>query len=247
MYPPMDLYDDVFLYDLVHRPLADADVFSFFQDAVQQYGQPVLELASGSGNILIPLAESGIDITGIDLSDSMLTACRRKAAERHVKVNIEKGDMRGFDLDRKFPLIYIAGNSLQHLNTVREISECFESVKRHLAPNGKLLVEVFNPYIPLLAREMGRRYSLGTRGDYDLTEDVDYDAATQVSNINWHFRHTSTNIEKTLSFTMRQFFPQEFDSLFVLHGFKIEHKFGDFDSSDFRSSSPAQIVIASAG
>lgn len=243
----MDLYDDVFLYDLVHRPLADPDVFSFFHNAVQQYGQPVLELASGSGNILIPLAESGIDITGIDLSDSMLTACRRKAAERNLKVKIEKGDMRKFDLGRKFPLIYIAGNSLQHLNTIGEISECFANVQRHLEPGGRLLVEVFNPYIPLLSREMGRRYTVGEFADFELTEDVDYDAATQISRINWHFRHQSHGSEKTLSFTMRQFFPQEFDSLFGLHGFKIEHKFGDFDGSGFRSNSPAQIVIASAG
>jgi SAM-dependent methyltransferase len=241
----MDLYDDAFLYDLAHGQFATGEIFKFFNDLSIEYGSPVLELACGSGNILIPLAENGIDIFGLDISDKMLRECRRKAANRNVVIHIQKGDIRSFDLDRKFRFIYIAGNSLQHLTTIHDISACFNSVRRHLEEDGKLMIEVFNPYIPLLVREMGKRFAIGSFGDYDLTEDANYDAASQLSDFNWHFRHRPSDREKIISFTMRQFFPQEFDSLFELHGFRIEHKFGSFDRSDFVSGSPAQIVIAS--
>lgn len=241
----MDLYDDAFLYDLVHGQFATGDVLHFFKDISAEYGSPVLELACGTGNILVPLAESGVEIYGLDIADKMLSTCRRKAAEREIKIQVQKGDMRSFDLGRKFPFIYIAGNSLQHLNTIGEITECFESVKRHLDTGGRFLVEVFNPYLPMLVREMGKRFEVGSFGDYNLTEDANYDAATQKSEFNWHFRHRPSDRERTLSFTMRQFFPQEFDSLFELHGFRIERKFGDFDRSDFDSGSASQIVIAS--
>jgi SAM-dependent methyltransferase len=240
----MNLYDDAYLYDLVHGDFAEDEIARFFIESTEQYGSPVLELACGTGNILIPLAEAAVDIFGLDISDKMLAACRRKAAERDVKIHVGKGDMRGFDLDRKFRLIYIAGNSLQHLNSIEEISSCFESVRQHLEPDGRFLVEVFNPYIPLLVREMGKRYMVGSFGDHVLTEDVNYDSATQISHINWHFWHRPDDRERTLSFSMRQFFPQELDSLFVLHGFQIEHKFGEFDRSEFTGGSPAQIVIA---
>lgn len=240
----MDLYDDVFLYDLVHGPFAEPEIASFFIESALEFGQPVLELASGSGNILIPLAEAGIDVQGIDISDKMLQACRQKAAERKVKVHIAKGDIRGFDLGRRFPLIYIAGNSLQHLNTVGEISACFNSVKDHLTENGRFIIEVFNPFVPLLVREMGKRSVIGEFGEFVLTEDASYDAATQISTFNWHFWHRPTDSEKTLTFSMRQFFPQEFDSLLVLNGFEIECKFGDFERSAFESASIAQIVVA---
>lgn len=243
-YSSLDLYDDTFLYDLVHDPFATGEILQFFKDTAADFGPAVLELACGTGNILIPLAESGVDIFGIDISDKMLSTCRRKAGEHGVKVHIQKGDMRSFELDRKFPLIYIAGNSFQHLDTIRDVSECFESIRRHLEPDGRLLIEVFNPYLPLLLREMGKRFVVGTFGEHVLTEDVFYDAATQKSTFNWHFRHRPTNREKTLTFTMRQFFPREFDSLFTLHGFRIEKKFGDFDRSEFTSGSPSQIVIA---
>lgn len=242
----MDLYDDAFLYDLVHGQFAETEIFQFFIELIERTGSPVLELACGSGNILTPLAEAGIDIYGLDISDKMLSACRKKAAEKSVRVHVGKGDMRRFELDRKFRLIYIAGNSFQHLNSIDDISACFDSVRRHLEPDGKLLIEVFNPYIPLLVREMGKRYVVGEFGEHVLTEDVNYDPATQISHINWHFWHRPSDREKTLSFTMRQFFPQELDTLFALHGFSIEQKFGDFDRSEFVSGSPAQIVIARA-
>lgn len=245
LHHPMDLYDDVFLYDLVHGQFATGEIFQFFNDLSIEYGSPVLELACGSGNILVPLAENGIDIYGLDISDKMLSACRRKSAERNIKIHVRKGDMRSFDIDKKFRFIYIAGNSFQHLNTIHDISACFESVRRHLDVDGKLLIEVFNPYIPLLVREMGKRFVVGSFEDYVLTEDVNYDAASQKSEFNWHFWHRPSDREKTLSFTMRQFFPQEFDSLFELHGFRIDHKFGGFDRSEFASGSPSQIVIAS--
>jgi len=241
----LDLYDDTFLYDLVHDPLATGEILQFFKDTAAEFGPSVLELASGTGNILIPLVESGVDVFGIDISDKMLSTCRRKAAERGVKIHIQKGDMRSFELGRKFRLIYIAGNSFQHLDTIQDVSECFESIRRHLEPDGRLLIEVFNPYVPLLVREMGKRFVVGSFGDYVLTEDVFYEASKQKSTFNWHFWHRPTDREKTLTFTMRQFFPQEFDSLFALHGFRIEHKFGDFDRSEFTSGSPSQIVIAS--
>lgn len=240
----MDLYDDVFLYDLVHGSFAEPEIARFFIDSAKEFGQPVLELASGSGNILIPLAEAGIDIQGIDISDQMLRACKGKAAERKTKVKIAKGDIRGFELDRQFSLIYIAGNSLQHLNTVDEISACFRSVRRHLEANGRFILEVFNPYIPLLVREMGKRSVIGEFGEYVLTEDASYDAASQISTFNWHFWHRPTDSEKTLTFSMRQFFPQELDSLLLLNGFEIESKFGDFERSAFESTSIAQIVVA---
>ena len=108
----MDLYDDAFLYDLVHGPLATGKIRQFFIDAAAEYGSPVLELACGTGNILIPVAESGADIHGLDISQKMLSTCRRKASDLALDVRVGKGDIRDFDLGRQFSLIYIAGNSL---------------------------------------------------------------------------------------------------------------------------------------
>lgn len=240
----MDLYEDASLYDIVHGGFANPETFQFYFGQIQRCGPPVLELACGTGHVLIPLAEAGADILGLDISAEMLRECECKASERKVEVKAILGDMRRFDLERKFATIFIAGNSFQHLLTSEDVSACFASVKGHLKPGGRFIVEVFNPSLMLLAREPGKRFMVGECGEYVLSEDVKYDLATQINQINWHFWHRPTGGEKTLSFAMRQFFPEEFNLLFEHHGFRVEDKFGDLDGSEFRSESRKQIVVA---
>ncbi|NJM52927.1 MAG: class I SAM-dependent methyltransferase, partial [Blastocatellia bacterium] len=74
---------------------------------------------------------------------------------------------------------------------------------------------------------------------------VRYDSATQINYIDWHYKNLYHKEEQTVSFTMRQYFPQELDALFLYNGFRIEAKFGDFDCSDFNANSPKQIIVAS--
>src|SRR5690606_18107918 len=64
-------------------------------------------------------------------------------------------DMRSFDLGRRFHLVTIPFRPLQHLNTVSEQVSCLTSVRRHLEPNGLLVLDVYNPDIRLLARPGG--------------------------------------------------------------------------------------------
>ncbi len=65
-------------YDLTNRDIVE-DI-PFYLNQVRKYGEPVLELACGTGRITIPLAEQGIQITGLDITDSMLAQAKKKAA-----------------------------------------------------------------------------------------------------------------------------------------------------------------------
>lgn len=244
----MNLYDNDWLYDLVHEKAPDSEQIAFYERQIASYGQPVLELACGTGNYLVTLSQKDVDISGLDLSEEMLGGAQRRADRQEVETNLVSGDMRNFSLDEKFSLIFIAGNSLQHLNTREEVASCFASVRRHLKPGGRFIVEVFNPSLKLLSRDPNERYFVGEyrtdNGWVVLNENVRYDAATQINHIDWHYRNQFVNEEQTVSFTMRQFFPQEFDSLFIYNGFTIDEKYGDCDGSQFSSNSPKQIIVA---
>jgi ubiquinone/menaquinone biosynthesis C-methylase UbiE len=245
----MNLYENSWLYDLIHDKAPDSREVAFYERAIERYGSPVLELACGSGNYLVTLSQSDVEISGLDISGDMLHAAEKRAENRNIETNLINADMRDFNLNQKFALIFIAGNSLQHLNTREDVEACFDSVKRHLKPDGKFIVEVFNPSLELLNRRADERFYFGEYetedGKYELSENVRYDAATQINYLHWHYKNESMQAEETVSFTMRQFFPQEFDALFHYNGFRVEHKFGNFDESDFTSASPKQIVVAS--
>jgi ubiquinone/menaquinone biosynthesis C-methylase UbiE len=113
----------------------------FWLDIAQTYGDPILELACGTGRITTFLAEQGLNVTGIDQSDAMLSAARKKSSA----VQWINADIRNFALARKFPLILIPYFSLQHLLALEEVEACFHCVKQHLQPNGRFVIEVMHP------------------------------------------------------------------------------------------------------
>lgn len=245
----VSFYSDARRYDLAMGAYASGDQLNFYRRQVARYGEPVLELACGSGRLTIPLAREGIDITGLDISEEMLQLAKSKASKSGLSIRFIRGDIRSFDLGEKFKFIVIPAQSLSHLHTREEIEDCFSCVRRHLADEGRFLIELFNSSIGMLARESGRRYPVGQyndpKGDSPVfvTEEVRYDAASQVDHIQWFFRNEGSNKETVLSFEMRQFFPREIDALLWYNDFLIEHKYGSYDQTEFSSDAWKQLII----
>src|SRR5512133_1688402 len=137
------------LYDLDDREVVKDDV-PFYLDWAARTGGSVLELACGTGRVTIPLAEAGHEVWGIDLSAAMLTRLREKLARFpegvRDRVQARLGDMSSFDLERVFPLIIIPFRSFQLLTRDEQLRGCLASVRRHLAPGGRFILDVFRPY-----------------------------------------------------------------------------------------------------
>ena len=244
-----NLYSDAQRYDLVMGAYASGDQLNFYRSQVARYGEPVLELACGSGRFTIPLVGGGANITGVDISKAMLDWARLKAAKTGVNIRFLQGDMRSFALGEKFKFIFIPAQSLSHLHTRAEVEDCFSCVRQHLADEGRFLIELFNSSVRMLAREAGRRYPVSQHEDTKngsqvlVTEEVHYDAASQINHISWFFRHEGSNQEKVLSFEMRQFFPQEIDALLWYNNFLIEHKYGNYNEEEFSSDARKQLIV----
>jgi SAM-dependent methyltransferase len=245
----VSLYSDAQRYDLVMGAYASGDQLNFYRRQVARYGEPVLELACGSGRFTIPLAKEGVNITGMDISEEMLQLAKLKASKDGANIRFIQGDVRSFDLREKFKFIFIPAQSLSHLQTREEIEDCFSCVRQHLADDGRFLIELFNSAVSMLARESGRRYTVDQYNDLKgdsqvfVTEEVSYDSASQVNNIQWFFRNEGSNDEVMLSFDMRQFFPQEIDALLWYNEFLIEHKYGNYNEKDFSSDARKQLII----
>jgi 2-polyprenyl-3-methyl-5-hydroxy-6-metoxy-1,4-benzoquinol methylase len=149
------LYADPALYDLLFPNTRDCTSVAdqtrwertiaseqFYIEQARGSGGRVLELGCGSGRLTIPIAQKGIDIVGADLSPSMLQSARAKGTAAGLQIPFVQTDMRQFDLGARFSTILIPGNSLLHLLTIKDLKQCFASVRRHLAPGGKLVFDV---------------------------------------------------------------------------------------------------------
>lgn len=216
-------------------------------------GHPVLELACGTGRLTIPIAQSGVEIVGLDLTPSMLAHARVKAEQAGVKVLFVEGDCREFDLGRKFALIFMAFNSMQHLHDYASLAALFWNVRKHLAEGGRFVFDVFNPKVEILARATGDRrlereyQDPDGKGKMAFEHSMVYDDAAQVSHIQCYFVRRGPNGEKlderVEELHLRSFFPQELDLLVRSQGFEVVEKFGNFERKPFASADPKQVVV----
>ena len=98
----LDIYQYPDLYDSMHQNYSlDAELISKFS---QKNGGPVLELASGTGRLSEIIIDQGLDYTGIDFSKEFIDTAKNKFKQ---KSNFLLGDMRNFNLDKKFKFIFI--------------------------------------------------------------------------------------------------------------------------------------------
>jgi len=239
------LYGDGRHYDAKYTWLGKDIPFLLF--LARKYGGPVLELACGTGRISMALAEKGFRVTGLDLSPEMLSEAKRKSAEKGLNIGWVEADARNFQLHKRFNLVMFPFNSIAHLTESWDIEACFKRVRQHLTGRGRFVIDVFNPDFTILMRGSNRKRVVARYPDPDgggivtISETNRYDRATHINHLKWYF---SLGKKKwTDDLDMRVFFPQELDALLRYNGFRIEHKYGDYDRSHFGSESPHQLTV----
>ena len=125
--------------------ITDAREVPYFLQKIARYGQPVLDVACGTGRVLLPLLRAGIDMDGCDISADMLHYCQRQAAREGLHTNLYNQPMHAFELPRKYKTIYIcgsfglAGSREKDLETLRH---CYS----HLEDDGALLLNIEAEY-----------------------------------------------------------------------------------------------------
>ncbi len=246
-----DLYDYVSPYH--ERPDVD-----FFVEAAVDAGGPVLEVGCGTGRILIPTARAGVRITGFDLSPHMLAVCRRKLAEEpeevQQRVDLVEGDMRSFDLGRKYRLITLPFRPFQHLISVGDQLDCLHTLHRHLEADGRLILDLFNPWLERLVRDNvgqeleGEEPFTTPDGRYVVRKHkiVSRDYFQQVNQVEliYYVTHPDGREERLVqAFPMRYLYRFEAEHLLVRAGFAVEHLYAGYDKIPYGSSYPGELIF----
>ena len=141
--PPVEAPE---LYDL--RTADVNDDIRFCVEMARSVGGPVLELGAGTGRVTLPLARTGLVVTGLETSRLMLQRAKLKAEQMSSKLHVEwvEGDITNFSLGgRTFRLILAPFNVLQELRDLNEMEKCLRCVADHLEPTGKFVVMVQPP------------------------------------------------------------------------------------------------------
>ena len=243
-----------------HPPPQIAGDVAFYERLARETGGPVLELACGTGRIALPLAERGLDITGVDASDGMLAIAERKSAAlppaARQRLTLVSQDMSELALDRRFGCIFVAFRSFQHLLTVDLQRRTLAAIQRHLAPDGRLALHLFDPRVDLLIDGYLRPPVLlgiepATQRRYvGEVLRTSFDHLAQIRRDLWRYAEFGADgaalEEATGEMALRWTWRWELRHLLELCGFVVEAEY-----SDFAGSAPTYgkelIVVARVG
>jgi SAM-dependent methyltransferase len=245
-------------YDGAYTAKQDLVDLPFYLELASQTAGPILEVACGTGRVLLPIARKGIDIHGVDNSRPMLeilkSALAREPQDVRRRVTLHEGDMRDFRLGAQFPLVIIPFRPMQHMHTIEDQVSALTSGAAHLSEDGILAFDVFYPKFDLINTKIGEEvlefeWSPGA----DSTEVVRrYFRKESVDKINQIFYFTfiyrtlragEMILEETEALKLSYFTYPHLRALFLLAGLEPVAEYGSFAKAPLDNSAEQMIFL----
>ncbi|MGE7587348.1 class I SAM-dependent DNA methyltransferase [Peribacillus sp. NPDC101480] len=116
---------------------------------LEQYGiggRKVLDLACGTGEMTVELAQHGFKVTGVDLSDEMLLVANEKAVKLGLSIPLFQQNMAELEGLGQFDCVTIFCDSLNYLRDEEDIVKTFSRVHEHLKDGGLFLFDIHSIY-----------------------------------------------------------------------------------------------------
>ena len=195
-----------------------------------------LELGIGTGRIALPLAQRGVRVHGIDLSEAMVARLRAKPGAEQIGVTI--GDFATTTVEATFPVAYVVANTIMNLTTQDEQVACFQNVATHLEPGGCFVIEALVPGLQRLPP--GETFQPFDVSPTHLGFD-EYDVARQ-GLVSHHYWIADGKVE-VLSVPFRYVWPSELDLMARLAGLRRRDRWSDWHRAPFTFESTSHISV----
>jgi len=246
------VFDDGDVYDLV---LADLPYGrDFYVGLAREAKGPVLDVACGTGRILLACLKAGIDIEGVDLFEPMLARLRKKADAMGLSPRVHHADMSEFSLSRHFAFVMIPFNAFIHNMTQEAQIRCLARCREHLSPGGLLAFDVYFPALEMISAPQNTRAFEGefphpkTGLPVRMYDTRSFDRVEQVQHSvnDIELLRADGSIEKVYrsQASMRYIYKHEMALLLRAAGFPRYEIYGDFDRRPLTRETDPMIVLA---
>jgi len=196
-----------------------------------------LELAIGTGRVAVPLAERGVPVVGIELSEAMVDRLRAKDEAGHIEVTI--GDMTTTRVDGRFTLVYLVFNTIGNVMTQDAQVDCFLNAAAHLEDGGHFVVEKGVPDLRRLTPGSDAIVFGHAPGYVGYDRYTDHVAQQAVSH---HFLADGSGVRE-MQTPFRYVWPSELDLMARLAGMQLRHRWADWDRAPFTGDSTSHVSV----
>jgi len=260
----VDKYDTMLYmndYDLI-APFYDIEHAQFgedlplYQDFAALCMGPLLELACGSGRLLLPLAREGYELTGVDTSTAMLNLAHQRLQNEGLasRCKLVQQDICSMHLDQQFRMAFIALGSFAHITRRKQQQQALAAVRAHLAAGAIFILDIANADARYMENLNGQLLHQGTWQHSDgtnLTHLVSPASSTTRHFLELtHFYDRFTQgeqVQRTVMKTQLYLFElNEMELLLEQAGFVVKDVYGDYDLGSFELDSPRMIFKAEA-
>jgi SAM-dependent methyltransferase len=224
----------------------------FYVAMAREGKAPILEVGCGTGRITLPLIEAGCEIHGLDASPAMLRVLRQQLADRpELLPRIHEGDMRTFDLGKKFAQVFVPFRAFLHLDTIDDQLSALRNFRQHLLADGRLILDIFAPSYRLMSNDRVQMplpaQHLADGRVITVLDQTTYSHRDQRVDVE---RHLDTvfrdgTLKRSIEhFHLRYIFRYEMELLLRQSGFQLEAVYGDFDRRLYDYHSGEMIFVA---
>ncbi len=245
-------FDDGDVYDLMDKD--NPYGLDFYVDLARKANGPVLDVACGTGRILLPCLQAGVDIEGLDLFEPLLNTLRAKAATLSLSPQLHQSDMSDFSLPRRYALVMIPCNSFVHNMTQQAQVSCLQRCREHLLPGGELVFDTSFPSLEIIAAPQNTRVLEGelphpqTGRPMRMYDTRSFDRVAQVQHslneIELLAADGSVQTTHRSKVSGRYIYKHEMELLLRVAGFTRWEIHGDFDRRPLTSENDAMVVTA---
>ncbi|MCD5323643.1 MULTISPECIES: class I SAM-dependent DNA methyltransferase [Pontibacillus] len=133
------------IYDTLMEEVPYQDWVRFTQSALKVTGaqvESVLDLGAGTGEISIRLAQKGYNVTGVDLSEDMLTIANRKSTEQKASVEWLKQDISSLDMPVQYDMAISYCDVINYMTNEEDVQNTFKNAYEVIKPGGLFLFDV---------------------------------------------------------------------------------------------------------
>ncbi len=198
-----------------------------------------LEFAIGTGRIALPLAATGIQVDGIELSHDMIARLHAKPAGANI--HVVQGDMSSVQMGQRYGLVYLVFNTIFNLLTVDGQIECFANAARHLSDDGVFVVETALPHTWMPSGKSDYVHAEQVNIDSVMFDVARYDPVTQHLSEN-HVRISAQGISMQ-PIVCRLITPGEMDLMARMAGLQLRHRFANWQKTPFDAQSTAHVSV----
>ena len=250
-----DLYSELARYYDSENADFDEDLGAY-EVLVARFGGPVLDIGCGTGRVALHLATSGIDLLGIDTSETMLDRARSHASEKGgnaARIVWKQADIRTWEAQQNFGLAIFAFSGFMHLLDHAEQLKALHRIAAHLNPDGGLALDLANPLGMFRAENIDslvveRLFTDADTGDTVMQQSLaQLDPISQIMSLTWVYDRIAPDglVHRALMpQQVRYTLVSELSLMLDSAGFGKVEAYGDYEFNAYEEDSPRLFMVA---